>query len=360
MKVLHVINNLGSGGAESMLLNFAKHVNGNANSNVIIDILLLTDDKISYFISKNVNIYVLSSSSARWSFFKFIKLCRFIRDGKYDIVHSHLFPTQYYIGFCKLFLPKKVKIVTTEHNTTNTRRKFFITRFIDRKIYNLYDYIFFISDGVKKHFNKDYTTVKIPQKVIYNGIPLIKFKSKGSHNSDDKIKLIMVGSFSNQKDHETLIKALSLLPDSYTLSLIGEGKNLDKIKKMVEGLNMAKRVFFKGFVNNVEECYRKHDIFILSSHWEGFGLVVVEAMASGLPVIASDVAGLKEVVKGAGLLFTQGNHTELVKHIKKITMDDAFKKDLINKGYERAKKYSISNLTKETLTLYRKITNGVQ
>ena len=165
----------------------------------------------------------------------------------------------------------------------------------------------------------------------------------------------MVASFRKQKNHKTLIKALSNLNSNYTLSLVGEGDNLENIKSLTKELNLEKRVHFLGFRNDIAELYRNHDIFVLSSHSEGFGLVAVEAMASGLPVIASNVDGLREVVDGAGLLFEPKNEIELAKQIQKVATNNELKNRMINDGLVKAKNYDIKNLKNKTLKLYKNI-----
>ncbi|HIE45191.1 MAG TPA: glycosyltransferase family 1 protein [Flavobacteriaceae bacterium] len=192
--------------------------------------------------------------------------------------------------------------------------------------------------------------------IIYNGIPLKEFHSTIKPiKKDNSIKLIMVASFRKQKNHKTLIKALSNLNSNYTLSLVGEGDNLENIKSLTKELNLEKRVHFLGFRNDIAELYRNHDIFVLSSHSEGFGLVAVEAMASGLPVIASNVDGLREVVDGAGLLFEPKNEIELAKQIQKVATNNELKNRMINDGLVKAKNYDIKNLKNKTLKLYKNI-----
>lgn len=352
MKVLHVINNLGSGGAESMLINFFKELK---TTDGIFEILLLVDDKIAYNVPNNITISKLSKSNKRFSFIKLWQLYKFIKINNFDLVHSHLFPSQYYVAFIKLFFIKKLKIITTEHSTSNSRQKNIFFRLIDKNIYKLYDKIIFISNGVAQSFQKIYPKQALKGVVINNGIPLGKFKpAKKISDKSDIFKIIMVARFSKQKDHETLLKALKLLSNNYTLTLVGEGKKLAKIKKLSKSLNIEDRVHFLGFRDDVAKLYQEHDIFVLSSFWEGFGLVVVEAMASGLPIIASNVTGLKEVVRNTGFLFEQGNEKKLAKHIKYIATKEAIKKELIRKGIEKSKLYSIEKLVSETLNLYKK------
>jgi glycosyltransferase involved in cell wall biosynthesis len=354
MKVLHVINNLGSGGAESMLINFFKELK---NSDDYFEILLLVDDVISYEnIPSHIKITTLTNSNKKYSIKKIIALYHYVKNNSFDIIHSHLFPTQYYVFFVKVILGDKIKIVTTEHNTTNKRRNYWLLKQIDKLIYNKYDRIIFISKGVQNQFKKDYPNLIGKGVIINNGIPLNDFyPSNIVKINTNTINLIMVASFSKQKDHYTLIKAMSILDKNYTLSLVGEGKNSTKIKTLVKTLNLDERVHFLGFRNDIAHLYRNHDIFVLSSHWEGFGLVVVEAMASGLPVIASNVEGVNEIVKNNGLLFHPKDAKELANHIKNISKDEKLRNNIIKKGLERAKDFDIKTLVTNSLTMYKKL-----
>ncbi len=353
MKILHIINNLGSGGAESMLVNFLKYSKNKAD----IDLLLIVDDKIVYNLPENIKIFTLQPKGKRYSLKKLYRLFKLIRKENYDIVHAHLFPTQYYLALIKIFLPKKIKLVTTEHNTTNNRRQFFITKIIDYLLYSFYDHIVFISEGVKKQFEKDFNFKKFKGSVINNGISLENFKPKISKNEKDIIKLLMVARFSKQKDHITLLKAFRLLNNKYELSLVGEGEKMGEIINYVEELNLSERVHFLGFQRNIPKIYSEHDIFILSSNWEGFGLVAVEAMASGLPVIASDTEGLNEVVKDAGILFPKKDHIKLAYEIERVAHDNKLYNELTNKGILRSKNYDIKTLVEKTLNLYKHISD---
>ncbi len=351
MKVLHVINNLGSGGAEKMLIDFI-----NVRTDVHHDVLLLIDNKISYKLPDNFKYKILSKSDKRFSLLKIYQLYKYVKKNNYDVIHAHLFPTQYYVALVKLLLGKSIKIVTTEHNTTNKRRKYWLSKKIDKFIYNLYDKIIFISDGVKRQFLLDFPSLEHKGIVINNGINLESFFSTNTiKNNNKKIKLLMVARFDSQKDHETLIKAMNFLDEKYILSLAGEGVNLERIKNLVKKYNLENRVKFLGFVKDIEKIYQKHDIFILSSNWEGFGLVAIEAMASGLPVIASNVEGLKEVVGKAGLLFEKKNEKDLAEKIKFLGENTLIKEKYIKKGMIHAKNFDIKHLVSQTIKLYKQL-----
>ena len=118
---------------------------------------------------------------------------------------------------------------------------------------------------------------------------------------------------------------------------------------------MQERIFFLGVRTDVPSLLKTADISVVSSHWEGFGLVAVEGMAVGKPLIASDVAGLSNVVKGAGILFEKGNDKELAKIIQELLADDKYYKKVAEAGFERAKQYDINSMVEKQIQLYNEL-----
>lgn len=120
-----------------------------------------------------------------------------------------------------------------------------------------------------------------------------------------------VGRLHADKDQATLIKgfaaALSDLPKNSCLAILGRGRLEQELKSLAIQLNVSKRVFFLGEVPDARRYFKSFDLFVLSSEHEPFGMVLLEAMAAGVPVVSSDGGGAREVVDGAGQLFRQGD-----------------------------------------------------
>ena len=196
-------------------------------------------------------------------------------------------------------------------------------------------------------------------KVITNGINLNAIKlekalDRGSlgYSAEDKL-IIMVAGFRIEKDHETLLKALAKLSNEYKLILVGDGHRRKEIEDFIKLLRVEDRVTLLGVRNDVSSLLKMSDIAVLSSHWEGFGLAAVEAMAAGTPVIASNVEGLKQVVENGGILFEQGDDAELVQHIIEITEISQKRKNIIDSGFSKAKEYDIQQMVDQTIQTYR-------
>jgi glycosyltransferase involved in cell wall biosynthesis len=130
---------------------------------------------------------------------------------------------------------------------------------------------------------------------IHNGMEDIAVELRAKpEQSQPMIKVAMVARFDRQKDHATLVEAFKDL--NAELILVGDGPSLDKTRQRVQQLGISDRVSFLGFRQDVAEILAEVQIYALISHWEGLPCTIIEAMRAGLPVIASDVGGVKEIV----------------------------------------------------------------
>ena len=163
----------------------------------------------------------------------------------------------------------------------------------------------------------------------------------------------MVGSFTKQKNQKFLIKVIEKLPMNFILKFAGEGESLNTIQRYTEDIGVKDRVEFCGLIKDIPSFYNKLDIYIHSAHWEGFGLTVVEAIASGLPVLASNVSGLKELIEPT-YLFQNNDKDSLINLIKNIFIKDDFID--IEKSYEASKKmFDIYIMTEKYEGIYKLI-----
>lgn len=157
--------------------------------------------------------------------------------------------------------------------------------------------------------------------------------------SDEDILLLSVGGDNTNKNIETVLRLMALLPSNYKLIRVGRNFNTaDMINKM----NLSGRVIALGNVdgNLLSELYRGADIFIFPSLYEGFGSPLIEAMASGIPFITSDRASLPEVAGDSGVVCDPYDLKSMSSSIIQIVQDENFKKKIIRKGLERAKDFS--------------------
>ncbi len=129
---------------------------------------------------------------------------------------------------------------------------------------------------------------------VYYGIP--DTPHRANPGKTDEVCIGMVARFNPQKNQNLLLHALSEVKLPFKLILVGDGPNLSQAQETARKLGLAERVEFLGSRQDVDKILSQVHISVLSTHWESFGLVSVEAMRSGLPVVSSDVGGVREVV----------------------------------------------------------------
>lgn len=358
MRILHVINSMAAGGAEKLLL---ETIPLYREKGIKMDLLVLNGTRHPFMKQLKklncCNVFSLDLESA-YNPMAIFKIIPYLRE--YDIIHIHLFPAQYWVVLAKLLSFSKVKLVFTEHSTSNRRRKNIFFKYLDQIIYSYYSMVICISNEVKENLQKHINSNKNKFVVIENGVnieainkakPYLKNEIYSEIVEED-ILLVQVSGFRESKDHTTLIKALQDLPNNYKLLLVGDGVLRKDYENLVQKLNLQQRVFFLGLRIDVPQLLKTADISILSSHWEGFGLVAVEGMASKKPFIASNVPGLAGIVSGAGILFEQGNSRALTMEIKKLIDNPTHYQSVVKACQERADKYDIKIMVDKHIQLY--------
>ena len=142
------------------------------------------------------------------------------------------------------------------------------------------------------------------------------------------------------------------MPDEYKLVLVGEGPLLADIKQLVKEKNLESRIAFLGFRKDVAEIMKTVDVVCIPSIWEGFGLVAVEAMAAGTPVVAANVPGLANVVGDSDVCFDPNNANMIAK--KLISAVSNFNNEAKELLMDRAKHYDIKNTAEQYIRVFEK------
>lgn len=358
MRIVHIINSLESGGAEKLVLDTLPLYN---KRGVKVDLLVLNGVDYPFMkalkASACCSIFSLGFRS-RYNPIHIFKIIPFLKN--YDVAHVHLFPAQYWVVLAKLVSGSKIKLVYTEHSTSSGRVRSRIFKGIDPFFYRQYQKIVCITetvgDVVKKHTGLSDSNIE----VINNGVPIDTFKNSiprdrfdffPNANSDVKI-IIQVSSFKEPKDQATLIRAMSYLSSDVKLLLVGEGILQQQCKELAKELKVDDRVLFLGIRIDVPELVKMADIVVLSSNYEGFSLASIEGMASGKPLIASNVDCLTTIVKDAGILFKPGDAKELSSYIDKLFTNNIYYQDVANRCQQRAEQYDIKFMVDQHIELY--------
>lgn len=274
----------------------------------------------------------------------------------FDIVHTHLFPAQLWTAAAR---PRNAApaLITTEHNTENNRRKTWL-RPLDRFMYSRFDHIVCNSEATRVRLQEWIPDVKTEASVIQNGISLRRISAarpipkKDLVGRDDVPILVSVARLQPQKDHATLLKALPKLEKPAHLLLVGDGELKPSLEKLATGLGIVERVHFLGRRADVPDLLRSADLFVHSTHSDGFCIAALEAMAAGLPVVASRVAGLSDVVAEAGMLVAPQDPRSLAAAVDSLLMSTEKRTILSQAGLRRAQNFTIEATATSYIALY--------
>lgn len=190
---------------------------------------------------------------------------------------------------------------------------------------------------------------------IHNGMPDVGSELR-AHPIHNPPRLVMVARFVKQKDHGSLFRALhKLRGEPWTLDLIGDGPLRANYEALAKGLGLEDRVRFLGTRNDVPQLLHKSQIFILTSRWEGFPRSILEAMRAGMPVVASDVGGVKEaVIDGqTGYVVPRGDVNLLKERLRKLIQDPTLRKSMGDTGRKLyAERFTFDHMFEKTLPIY--------
>lgn len=353
MRILHVITSLYTGGAEHLMVDLLPQLNKGGD----VAELLLFDGTVTPFYkelaSRKIKIHSLGKGGNVYNPMNIFKLVSFI--GQYDIIHTHNTACQLFTPMAKLLSLTRKPLVTTEHNANNRRRGKWWLKPLDRWMYRQYNAIICIAEQTKTNLEA-YIGPQKKIRTIYNGVDTSRFVMPVKDITGQRqFTITMVAGFRPQKDQDTLIRAMSHLPENYTLQLVGDGERRPILEQLIADLNLQNRVKMLGIRTDIPQILENSHIVALSSHWEGLSLSSIEGMASGRPFIASDVDGLREIVDGSGLLFPEGDDRQAAALIHNLCTNPSEYRTVAERCQAKAKEYDISKMARSYLELYRSI-----
>lgn len=367
MKILHYINNLEAGGAEKLLTILLTLMQEEGHEVHLA--LSNTNTSVPKYLDtlKESQIKIIDFNCSARSFNNYFKLNDLLREENYDIVHTHIFPSEYWLGLLKN-RRNKPKFVKTEHSTKNKRRNYIFLKPIERLIYSNYDLVIGITNEVTELLKNWLSSSKTSFTTIENGVDTSAVKKAFEKSSTDQYKnfmmdntksILMVGRFRNDgsKDHKTVFKALKILPENYNLYLAGEGETLEEHKALARSMNLAERIHFLGLRTDVYTIMNIVDINVLSTNYEGLSGVTLESMASQKPYIGSNVNGIKEIVPNQTYLFEPKDSQQLAKKIKEITENSLLANQMVKLANEHVKQYDINSMVNRYLNEYQNLIN---
>jgi glycosyltransferase involved in cell wall biosynthesis len=366
IRILQLITSLDRGGAENHLLALLSHADRNA-FDIETAVLSGEGELVPIFRQAGIPVHLLKARN-RFDPLALSRLLSLLRSGQFDILHSHLFRADIYAGLAVGRLgDRRPLLVSTRHNDD----RFFLNPFVGLVHYLVsarQDLIIAISDHIAR-----FTVgrgVRDPAKVrrVYHGIepPLTRALEREGQRirhelgiAADDFLVGNVGRLALQKGQRHLIAAMPLLlervPRAHAV-IAGSGDLEEYLRDLAEDVGVAERVHVLGPRKDVPALMHAIDVFAMPSIWEGFGLVLLEAMAAARPIVASRVATIPEVVIDGetGLLVPPGDPLALADALSQLADQPALARRLGEAGRERLRvHFSLEKMVGDTELLYR-------
>lgn len=294
------------------------------------------------------------------------KLGRFIKGNKFNIVHSHMYGSNVPATIAAHFAGVPV-IISQVHNidTWQGWRQLWQDRWLNR----WRQAVVAVSEQVRHEL---LYKLKVPAEkcsLIYNGIDVEEFEriheSKQELRAEIGLKaedvvITTAARLVPQKNHQGIIEAAKQLVADFpnlTFLLVGTGKLRPQLEEEIGRLKISRYISFLGHREDMPRILKASDIFLLPSFKEGFSNAILEAMAAGLPVVASKVGGNPEAVQETqtGFLVSPQNATELVAKLRQLISNIELRRRMGEKARERVRLFSLEKMMENTLTLYQKL-----
>lgn len=364
-RVLFFISSLDGGGAERVMVNILRCIDKSRIEPILILLYPFENSPYRELLPEDLPIIVFNrtSNSLFDKLRQFFLFLSFVRKEKPQTILSML--THNNIMAIVAGIIFKIRVIVCEHimvsEVIKTKEEktilLFPVRPLVKSLYRFAYRIITVSEGIKSDLVNIFNICSSKIKVIYNPIDFNIIRqfcaeTVESHFIKDNVPLILaVGRLARQKNFELLIKSFSRVVKKMDARLIilGEGKERVELERLIVALGLKERVSLAGFQSNPYSFLSISDVFVLSSDFEGLPLVILEAMACGLPVISTDCkSGPREILKNGryGLLVPVGDEIALSDGMLKLLKDSECRKGLARAGKERVKDFSVDKIIK--------------
>jgi glycosyltransferase involved in cell wall biosynthesis len=241
-----------------------------------------------------------------------------------------------------------------------------LQNFAVRTAYRRADRVVAISDGVSRALSRRFGIDPKRVSTIYNAVDVATVKVRAQEalpNLSREPFLVAAGRLVPQKGFDILIRAFAatLAVRPLSLVILGDGPERNALIELTRACGIEHRVHFPGFVENPWSYFARSAAFVCSSRWEGFGNVIIEAMACGVPVVATDCDfGPREVIRQgqSGLLVPVDDVDSLGKAIASVLDNPDLARELAGGALQRAQEFDVANMARAYEALFRELTNG--
>lgn len=352
-RVAIVLPYFGNGGAENMVSRLASNLD---LTKVDAEVICIYGKPQNNLLEKNIidNGVVIKYIGKGIGFSMAALKKLFVELSSYDpdIIHTHLSACVYCAPWVLL---NKVKMLHTIHNMP-------VFELIKPKRL-IMSFMYWINKAVPVGISHEIqmqtrAEYNVSQEVelVYNPVDVNKYANVRKKKHNDFV-IVNVGRLSKQKNQKLLIDAFELFKKRVSntkLYILGDGPLKNELEEYVLKKGLSEYVFLTGNVGNVEEYFAESDLFVLSSIYEGLPLVVLEAMAARLPIVSTNVGGVKDIVTDNGLLVKSESVVDLYESILCLYEDNIKRDILAKRSFENVLQYDSYVIANKYIDLYEK------
>ena len=283
------------------------------------------------------------------------KLAEILKEEKPDVVHTHLDVIKYTVAAARLAGVKKC--VHTVHNVADQEAEGRVQKIINGFYFRHgWSVPVALSPEVQRTILSFYglDANKVP--VIYNGIDLGRCIPKGDYGLGDTPTLVHIGRFNEQKNHALLLRAFQMVHQRFPqcrLQLLGDGELREAMEKLAGELGLEGSVSFLGSQSNVYPYLAQADAFLLPSKYEGMPMTLIEAMGTGLPIVASAVGGVPDMLTdGESGLLVPCEAEAVSQAVIRLLESQPIREKLGQNALKESSRFSANHMAKQYLKTY--------
>lgn len=325
MRILYVITGLGLGGAEKVVVDLADQMTKQGHT---VKIAFLKGEIVVRPKKQSIELIYLGLESLTQFSFAYQKYKKLIQDFHPDVVHAHMVHANLFTRLNRIIVNVPRLICSAHSRNEGGKLRMLAYRFT----HNLSEVTTNVSNEASGNFIANKAVMNNEILTVYNGIDLKKFiannidlsilKEKLNISAEAKV-LVAVGRFHEAKDYPNLINAFNIFLEKFDknlfhLFIVGDGDLaiITEIKNLIQTYNLGNNIHLLGRRDDIAELLSGADLFVLSSKYEGLPTVVIEAMACGTFVIATDCGGSAEIMGDTGILVPPQNSEALAEALK--------------------------------------------
>ncbi|MDQ3177838.1 MAG: glycosyltransferase, partial [Actinomycetota bacterium] len=365
VRVLLVSKGLGPGGAEHLLVELARRIIGEqqvsdpSQVELTAAYVLPWKDHLAGALEEQ-GVEAICLSRRRRDPAWILRLRRLVASGRFDVVHVHSPVPAAVARLAARATPSvsRPRLVSTEHNTWTSHR--LATRLANRVTSGLDDVTIAVTDEVRRSMRG---RARDRARVVVHGIDVARVGALRGERVAVRAELGInarpvvgtVANFRRQKDYPNLLHALRLLVDrgiDLHVVAVGQGPLEREVRELSSSLGLDGTVTLTGFRADAARVMAGCDVFVLASAWEGLPVAVMEAMALGLPIVATRVGGLAETLDDVALLVASGDSPALAAALSSVLVDDQLRLSLTAASSRRAGDFDIARAAGEITACY--------